>query len=560
MNQYRRHKSELNPSDLLQLQSPQKTTVSSVGSSSSVNKMTLRSNSIFAYQEYDEFSSFMDNTNTQNSIQSPEEGNTNSLNQSQDSSSNSDSEETFEKIDKKVKYSKRMSDGNVFYNHKLKNYEEYLKKLPGYTRSPIAPSFYPQPGMNFNQGPPPQFLKRNSLAFAPGFNLNAFQQKSKFSTFFDPPQNINNNNFPNYPIQILNYVNGKNQTNEAKPIAEDKYILDNLTIFLKEQNKCRIVQEKLEEKKNDPNFIGKFFHNIESVLFEIINHQFGNYVIQKFFDIMINQKNKTLITSFFAKIQNELFKISVNSYGTRVFQKALEKLDESNYENFETEELNTIIHNLIEKHLFPLCFDKNGNHVFQKIIRLFPKTKNDFIYNQLNQSAIEICKLKQGATILQTALKYANESQKSSLLHTILDDISTLINDEYGNYIIQFILDLKEKEYNEIIFTYITKNTLSLSKKKFSSNVIDKSIIQDDELSIKLIKHMIDSKVIPEMIKDQYGNYVIQKALTVTSGSIFMSIIKQIQPVVQTLKQSNIGRKIYEHLMRKYSEYFKEVE
>ena len=559
MNQYRRHKSELNPSDLLQLQSPQKTTVSSVGSSSSVNKMTLRSNSIFAYQEYDEFSSFMDNTNTQNSIQSPEEGNTNSLNQSQDSSSYSDSEETFEKIDKKVKYSKRMSDGNVFYNHKLKNYEEYLKKLPGYKRSPIAPSFYPQPGMNFNQGPPPQFLKRNSLAFAPGFNLNAFQQKSKFSTFFDtnPPQNINNNNFPNYPIQILNYVN---TTNEPKIIKEDKYILDNLTIFLKEQNKCRIVQEKLEEKKNDPDFIAKFFHNIENVLFDIINHQFGNYVIQKFFDIMINQKNKTLITSFFAKIQNELFKISVNSYGTRVFQKALEKLDESNYENFETEELNTIIHNLIEKHLFPLCFDKNGNHVFQKIIRLYPKTKNDFIYNQLNQSAIEICKLKQGATILQTSLKYANESQKSSLLHTILDDISTLINDEYGNYIIQFILELKEKEFNQIIYNYITKNTLSLSKKKFSSNVIDKSIIQDDELSIKLIKHMLDSKVIPEMIKDQYGNYVIQKALSVTNGSIFMSIIKQIQPVVQTLKQSNIGRKIYEHLMRKYSEYFKEVE
>ena len=559
MNQYRRHKSELNPSDLLQLQSPQKTTVSSVGSSSSVNKMTLRSNSIFAYQEYDEFSSFMDNTNTQNSIQSPEEGNTNSLNQSQDSSSYSDSEETFEKIDKKVKYSKRMSDGNVFYNHKLKNYEEYLKKIPGYTRSPIAPSFYPQPGMNFNQGPPPQFLKRNSLAFAPGFNLNAFQQKSKFSTFFDtnPPQNINNNNFPNYPIQILNYVN---TANEPKIIKEDKYILDNLTIFLKEQNKCRIIQEKLEEKKNDPDFIAKFFHNIENVLFDIINHQFGNYVIQKFFDILINQKNKTLITSFFAKIQNELFKISVNSYGTRVFQKALEKFEESNYENFETEELNTILHTLIEKHLFPLCFDKNGNHVFQKIIRLYPKTKNDFIYNQLNQSAIEICKLKQGASILQTSLKYANESQKSSLLHTILDDISTLINDEYGNYIIQFILELKEKEFNEIIYNYITKNTLSLSKKKFSSNVIDKSIIQDDELSIKLIKHMLDSKVIPEMIKDQYGNYVIQKALSVTNGSIFMSIIKQIQPVVQTLKQSNIGRKIYEHLMRKYSEYFKEVE
>ena len=559
MNQYRRHKSVLNPTDLLQLQSPQMTTVSSVGSSSSVNKMTLRSNSIFAYQEYDEFSSFIDNSNTQNSIQSPEEANTNSLNQSQDSSSVSDSEETFEKIGKKVKNSKRMSDGNVFYNHKMKNYEEYLKKLPGYTRSPIAPSYYPQPGMNFNQGTPQQFLKRNSLAFAPGFNLNSFQQKSKFSTFFDtanPPQTINNN-YPNYPIQILNYVNGKTTQNE---VTDDKYILDNLINLLKEQNKCRIVQEKLEERKNDSDFIQKFFINIEKALYDIINHQFGNYVIQKFFDIMVSQKNKTLITSFFSKIQNELFKISVNSYGTRVFQKALEKLDESNYENFETEELNTIIQNLIDKHLFPLCLDKNGNHVFQKIIRLYPKTKNDFIYKQLNQSSIEICKLKQGATILQTALKYSNESQKSSLLHTILDDINTLVNDEYGNYIIQFILELKEKEFNEIIYNYLIKNSLSLSKKKFSSNVLDKSIIQDDELSIKLIKHMLDSKVIPEMIKDQYGNYVIQKALSVTNGSIFMSIIKQIQPVVQTLKQSNIGRKIYEHLMRKYSEYFKEVE
>ena len=45
-------------------------------------------------------------------------------------------------------------------------------------------------------------------------------------------------------------------------------------------------------------------------------------------------------------------------------------------DNLETEELNTIIQNLIDKQLFPLCLDKNGNHVFQKIIRLYPKVES----------------------------------------------------------------------------------------------------------------------------------------------------------------------------------------
>ena len=89
-------------------------------------------------------------------------------------------------------------------------------------------------------------------------------------------------------------------------------------------------------------------------------------------------------------------------------------------------------------------------------------------------------------------------------------------------------------------------------------NVIDKYIIQDDDLSIKLINHMIENKLIGEMISDQYGNYVIQKALNVTSGPLFMNIIKQIQLTIETLKQSNIGRKIYDHLMRKYGDYFRE--
>ena len=187
---------------------------------------------------------------------------------------------------------------------------------------------------------------------------------------------------------------------------------------------------------------------------------------------------------------------------------------------------------------------------------MFPQEKNEFIYSQLNQYAIEISKLKQGVSILQTSLKYANENQKNALLHKIIKEIDTLINDEYGNYVIQFIVELKENSFNDIIYEYIAKNVLTLCQKKFSSNVIDKCIIQDDSHSFTLVKYLIDNKLIREMITDQYGNYVVQKALNVTSGYPFMQIIHQIQPALETLKRSNIGRKIYDHLIRKYGEYF----
>ncbi len=55
------------------------------------------------------------------------------------------------------------------------------------------------------------------------------------------------------------------------------------------------------------------------------------------------------------------------------------------------------------------------------------------------------------------------------------------------------------------------------------------------------------------MITDQFGNYVIQKALKVSNRNTQIEIINQIKPEIDQLKQTNIGRKIYEHLMQSYS-------
>ena len=550
-------------------------------------KLEIKSNSIFAFQEFDKYSSFFSNTNPSSKYKSNSNQSrkmSNSISSSSSSSSESQNEEEIP-FPINSRKNKRLSDTSSLNNflNKFKEFNMNISSPNNNIQQKKQQQLFPSQNVNINNMNNPNInnnnfnnFRRKSVQYYPNFNFLNFpnQNQQNFQNMNNPfmvNTNMNNynafNNIRNISIPIQNNIQTKTQKKRNSfsiPVPnyfynEDNYILENLNSYLTDQSRCRQIQEKLEEKKNDSEFIIKFYQNIESNLVDIINHQFGNYVIQKFFDIILFQKNQNLITQFFLKIQSDLFKISVNNYGTRVFQKSLEKLDNGIYEQIETPELNNIIKNLVEKHIFALCYDKNGNHVFQKIARIFPKDRNQFIFDLLNQYAIEISKLKQGATILQNTFKYASNVQLKSLILKILSDIGALVNDEYGNYTIQLIIELKEKEYNDIIYDYLIKNCLSLSKKKFSSNVIDKCIIGEDENSKKLVNYIIKNKYVKEMINDQFGNYVIQKALKVSDYDTQIEIINQIKPQIEQLRQTNIGRKIYEHLMQSYNDFFKDI-
>ena len=56
----------------------------------------------------------------------------------------------------------------------------------------------------------------------------------------------------------------------------------------------------------------------------------------------------------------------------------------------------------------------------------------------------------------------------------ILCNILDLINDEFGNFIIQYIIFMRNPNYNERITDFITENINDLAQKKYSSNVIDR--------------------------------------------------------------------------------------
>jgi hypothetical protein len=67
-------------------------------------------------------------------------------------------------------------------------------------------------------------------------------------------------------------------------------------------------------------------------------------------------------------------------------------------------------------------------------------------------------------------------------------------------------------DYKNIIFLF-KKQFFSLSMEKYASNVIERFIEKDEEILNNYIDEIISSKKIYEIMKSNYGNYVIQKAI-----------------------------------------------
>ena len=391
---------------------------------------------------------------------------------------------------------------------------------------------------------------------------NSFILSSK--PVYSPKSQIKSNYpFPSNNINLFSLSSkniSKNKRYSNNNIPNNNYKI--LYIF-QDQSNCRNIQEQLELHKNDINYIQNFFEQIKPDLISIMEHQFGNYVIQKLFEILIYQENKTLFNIIISiiNVNDKLYELSINNYGTRVIQKTLEKLTDNNYRKIETPELNNTINNLIANHLYDLCCDKNGNHVYQKILKVFyyeNENKNDFLYDYLSNIALNVALLQQGATIFNTALSLCNYRQKEKICQKIIKNIEKLINDKYGNYSLQAVINKidNEKDLIEPIYIYISENIVELSKQKCSSNVIDTFIMKKDDYSKMLVNEMIKKDVIKDIIKDQYGNYVVQKAMIISEKETFNKIINQIKPIIPELLESNIGKKIYDKLAQQYSDVF----
>lgn len=123
-----------------------------------------------------------------------------------------------------------------------------------------------------------------------------------------------------------------------------------------------------------------------------------------------------------------------------------------------------------------------------------------------------------------------------------------LVQDQYGNYVIQHILEKGRPADKSAIINKIKGQVLPLSKHKFASNVVEKCVdFGSKEERQELIEEVLQlrpdgSSPLATMMKDQYANYVVQKMLDIVDEEQKNILLSRIKPHLQSLKRFTYGR------------------
>jgi pumilio RNA-binding family len=96
------------------------------------------------------------------------------------------------------------------------------------------------------------------------------------------------------------------------------------------------------------------------------------------------------------------------------------------------------------------------------------------VFEIIYDNYTELATHKHGCCVIQKCIDYSTPQQTNELIKRALANTLILMCDQYGNYVLQYIISLKEYTVNHEIANIFKTNLPYLSKQKFSSNVIEK--------------------------------------------------------------------------------------
>ena len=304
----------------------------------------------------------------------------------------------------------------------------------------------------------------------------------------------------------------------------------------KDQHGCRYLQRKLEDR--NPEQTQHIFLETRPHIIELMTDPFGNYLCQKLFEHCSDDQRTALINT----ASPSLVPIALNQHGTRALQKMIE------FVNTEVQ-VDTIINSLSER-VVELVQDLNGNHVVQKCLTRLGAPGCQFIYDAVGKHCVIVGTHRHGCCVLQRCIDHATGHQRAQLIARITANAFSLVQDPYGNYVVQYILDLDEAMFTKPLCLAFNENVCSLSKQKFSSNVIEKCLrTADFETKRLMIDEMLRGNELEKMLRDSFANYVIQTAMDHADAETKIRIIDHVRPILPAIKQTPHGRRIAGKIM-----------
>ncbi|GIL90746.1 hypothetical protein Vretifemale_18426 [Volvox reticuliferus] len=243
---------------------------------------------------------------------------------------------------------------------------------------------------------------------------------------------------------------------------ELREILGHVYEFSLDQHGSRFIQQKLEGVS--PEDLDAAFSEVMPRILHLMTDVFGNYVVQKLLEHGTPEQCGRVAKA----LHGHVLQLSLQMYGCRVIQKALEVFAEEQQVELVSE---------LEGHIMRCVRDQNGNHVIQKCIECVPTHRILGLLDHFLMCVVALSTHPFGCRIIQRILEHVrDQKRREAVMNDILGAAVQLTQDQYGNYVIQHVLERGAPEERSSIVGSLSNRVVQLSMHKFASNVIEKCL------------------------------------------------------------------------------------
>ena len=236
-----------------------------------------------------------------------------------------------------------------------------------------------------------------------------------------------------------------------------------------------------------------------------------------------------------------MIKIALNQHGTRALQKMIEFISSPVQVEMITAALDGDVVSLIQ--------DLNGNHVIQKCLNHLEHEDVQFIIDAVCDHVVIVGTHRHGCCVLQRCIDHASGAQRAQIVRAITQHCHALVQDPFGNYVVQYIMDIGEPKLSEPLCQTFIGHVAPLSRQKFSSNVVEKGIrTASEETRRSLIMELADADQLEKMMHDGFANYVIQTALDYADHETKGILIDVMRPMIPPIRHTPHGRRIAQRI------------
>jgi len=285
----------------------------------------------------------------------------------------------------------------------------------------------------------------------------------------------------------------------------------------------RFVQDKLEA--GDPNDFLIFFNEMKTSIASLMIDSFGHFAAEK----LIRKSNDEQLLVLLKNLSSDVVHVSCQKHGSFSVQAMMDCIH-------TPAQIQTLVESL--KDCVPMILHSSGHFVILRFLQRFPEHCK-FLLEIIEKNCLEIGTDHHGLRVVKAVLQSTQVKDLNPIFKEVTRLTTKLVENQYGNYIIQAVMDVAPKAVCTNIKVKMEGKYLRLSKQKFSSNVVERNLRNSSPTWRGIIiKELTSQPAVGEVLRDRYGNYCLQTALQVANAEQVQELVTAITPHLSTLRDN----------------------